>query len=235
MLRLPWFVLLAILTSPGEGEAEELWAGHQVLLGARKIPILGELQTRTESFQLAAVERQDGAIRLKQRTCRMENAPVAGVRVNFLPEGVPKMPPSIIPYTRRDGAWVGGPWVTEWGEEDVDRDGKPGATVQVEAPICGGTLYVGGFSRATTRATEREGGLEGEMRALVGHRILDTSGGCLKLAARDAEEKVSGTFAYRPVPAGSTCESLLAEPWPVKAPEVSTAKTSARRRAPKLR
>jgi hypothetical protein len=26
-----------------------------------------------------------------------------------------------------------------------------------------------------------------------------------------------GTFAYRPVPAGTTCQSLTGKPWPVKA------------------
>lgn len=232
MLPLPWVLLLALVSPPGEEATKELWAGHQVLVGVRKIPILGELHTRTESFQLAMVERRAGEIRLVQQTCRMEIAPVAGVKVNFLPEGVPRMPPSTIRYTHRDGSWEGGPWVTEWGEEDVDGDGNPGATVIVEAPICGGTLFVGGFSHTSTRATEKGGGLEGEMRARVGHRILGTSGGCLRLAARDSEEKVGGTFAYLPVAPGSTCESLLAKPWPVQAPEVPTAQKSSTKRSP---
>lgn len=236
MLRLHCFVLLAIVSLPRAGSAEELWAGHQILIGVRKLPILGELHTRTESFQLAVVERHEGEIHLKQRTCRMEIAPVAGVKVSFLPEGVPKMPSSSIIYTRRGAQWEGGPWVTEWDESDVDGDGNPGATVKVEAPICGGTLFVGGFSRSSTRATEKDGGLVGEMRSRVGHRILDTSGGCLKLAARDSEENVSGTFAYVPVPSGATCESLMAQPWPAKAPEVPvTQGTSAQRKGLKLR
>lgn len=215
-----WLFLAVVLAAPAGGGAEERWAGHQVLLGARNLPILGRLETRSESFQLARVQRSEEGLRLVQQTCRMEIAPVAGVTVRFLPEGVPKMPPSVIEYVRRKDRWEGGPWVTEWNEEDVDGDGKPGATLVVEAPICGGTLYVGGFSRASTRATEKEGGIVGEMRARVGHRILGTSGGCLRLVARDSEESVSGTFAYVPVPPDATCESLLAGPWPARAPEV---------------
>src|SRR5690606_27773052 len=127
-------------------------------------------------------------------------------------------------------------WVTEWGEDDVDGDGNPGATVIVEAPICSGTIFVGGFSQSTTRATDKEGAIEGEMRSRVGHRILGTSGGCLRLAARDSEETVTGTFAYVPVPPGTTCESLLAGSWPVEAPEVSSPlPTTARRKAPRVR
>lgn len=234
MQRLFGLVLLAVLAAPDQGGAEELWAGHQVLLGTRKIPILGAFETRTDSFQLAVVEREEDRIVLRQRTCRMEIAPVAGVHVSFLPEGVPKMPPSIIPYVRRGTRWEGGPWLTSWSEEDVDGDGNPGATVVVEAPICGGTIFVAGQSRSTTRATEKQGGIEGEMRSRVGHTILGTSGGCLRLAARDSEEVVAGTFAYVPVPPDSTCESLLAAPWPVEAPEAQGTKGAKVERRPSV-
>ncbi len=232
-----WPLLLILFSSvPARAGADELWAGHQILIGHRKLPILGLLETRTESFHLARVERHGDRLLLHQRTCRMEVAPVAGVHVRFLPEGVLRMPPSLIPYARRGERWEGGPWITEWGEEDVDGDGNPGATLVVEAPICGGTLHVGGASHASTKATEKSGGLEGEMRATVRHRLLGASSGCLRLAARDSEETVAGTFAYVPVPADATCESLLAGSWPVRAPEpLSTRPASSRRPTPRLR
>lgn len=204
---------------PARGLGQEMWAGHQVVKGARSVPILGTLETRTDSFYLATVERKEGEIHLSQKTCRMDIARFAGVKVSFLEEGVPKMPPSRIVYRSRGEQWEAGPWITEWQEQDVDQDGKPGATISVEAPICGGTIFVSGFSKAIARGAEGKQGLEGEIRAQVGHRILGTSGGCIKLVAKDSEETVAGTFAYTPVPADATCESLQGGGWPAKAAE----------------
>lgn len=201
------------------GPGEELWAGHQIVLGARSVPILGTLETRTDSYYLAKVRREEGAIHVSQITCKMEIARFAGVKVSFLPEGLPKMPASSFIFRESGDRWEAGPWVTEWEEEDVDHDGKPGATVNVEAPVCGGTVFLAGWSRAIARGVEKDGAIQGEMRASVGHRIIGTSSGCISLVAKDSEEKVKGTFAYRPLPTSTTCAHLLAAEWPVQAPE----------------
>lgn len=209
--------LVGLAATPGQGQ--ELWVGHQVVKGARSVPILGTLETRTDSYYLATVERRDGELRLVQRTCKMEVARFAGVQVSFHEEGVRKMPPSEIFYRLDGERWIAKPWITRWDREDVDGDGHPGATVTVEAPVCGGTLHVSGYSKARAHGVEAEGRLVGELRARVGHTILGTSGGCIGLVAKDSEESVAGTFAYQPAPEGTTCESLLASPWPVRAPE----------------
>jgi len=48
-------------------------------------------------------------------------------------------------------------------------------------------------------------------------QILGAKGLCLSAMAGDSVESQHGTFAYRPVPAGTTCQSLTGKPWPVKA------------------
>lgn len=203
-----------------EAAPAETWAGHQLFLGARSVPILGNLETRSETFVIAEVERAGDEIHLLQRLCKLEVARFAGVRVSFLKEGVPKMPPTPVTFQRRgEASFEAVPWTTEWTYEDVDQDGKPGATVVVEAPICGGTVFVGSTSRSIARGTVARGALEGEVRVNVAQRILETSNGCIGLVAKDTEEKMLGTFSYVPVPAGSTCESLLGADWPTRAPE----------------
>ncbi|WP_373045867.1 hypothetical protein [Vulgatibacter sp.] len=196
---------------------EEWWAGHQVVFGTRKVPILGSLDTRTDSFLLARVVREGDELLLEQRSCRFEIAKVAGVRVSFR-EGA-TFPPATIRFQRTGDRFVAQPWSTTWSDEDIDGDGRPGATVEVDAPICGGSLFVGASSRSLARGEERDGALRGEVRVEVAQQILGTSGSCLEMMARDSTERVSGSFAYKRVPPGTTCESLLQAAWPVQADE----------------
>lgn len=230
-------LIALLLVAASSAEAEEIWAGHQLVLGSRSVPILGTLETRSETYLIAKVERDGEEIRLVQKLCKLEIARFAGVRVSFLPEGVLRMPSTSVTFRKKGGtAFEAIPWSTEWNYEDVDGDGKPGATVRVEAPICGGTLYVGSTSRSMARASESKGGLSGEIRVSVAQRIIESSKGCIGLVARNSEEKMGGTFAFVPVPEGSTCESLLKESWPAKAEEPKEAEHAApkkeRRRPP---
>lgn len=203
-------------TAPNESTTE-LWAGHQATVGARRVPILGTLVTRSDTFLLATIRREGDEVRLEQQLCKLDIAPFAGVKVSLLAEGVPKMPRTPVVFRRKGVRWEAVPWSTSWNYEDVDGDGKPGATVTVEAPICGGTLFVGSNSQAVARGVEKAGGISGELKVSVEQRILQTSGGCLALVAKDTKEQVVGTFAYVPVPAGSTCESLMGSKWPAHA------------------
>lgn len=208
--------------TPPSGGAEdrgaEMWAGHQATVGARRVPILGVLVTRSDTFLLARIRRDGDEVHLEQQLCKLDIAPFAGVKVSLLAEGLPKMPRTNITFRRNGPSWEAVPWSTSWNYEDVDHDGKPGATVRVEAPICGGTVYVGSNSQAIARGIEKAGAISGELKVSIDQRILETSGGCLGLVAKDTKEQVTGTFAYTPVPADSTCESLLAGArWPAHA------------------
>jgi hypothetical protein len=214
--------------------AEEWWAGHQVTVGSRKIPLIGELQTRSDAFLLARVVRDGDALVLEQKSCRLDIAEVAGVQVAFRENG--ESAPMQIRFRREGDRYVAEPWLTAWADEDVDRDGNPGATVTVDAPICDGLLYVGGRSLTRARGEEADGTLRGEVLVDVAQKIYGTSGACLSMMAKDSEDKVRGTFAYARVPEGSTCASLLAGTWPVRAPEPrKAAEPAARRERLKLR
>ena len=213
----------ALFLLPAVAEAEaprELWAGHQIVTGARKVPLLGDVKTRTDSFFLAQVERKaDGSVKLTQQTCRVAIAPAAGVQVTFAPGTEPKLPVSTIEL-RKNGELYSASFVSGWDETDVDGDGKPGATMLVDAPVCDGRIFVRSHARTQLRGKAKDGAIAGEARAVSDQKTLDADGACLKMMATDERDSVRGTFAYVPVPAGSTCESLLAAAkWPAVASE----------------
>jgi hypothetical protein len=113
------------------------------------------------------------------------------------------------------------PWEVAWDEADLDRDGHPGATVHVESSLCGGELRVASSAVSTAEGTMRDGSFSGVVAVETTQRILDATGFCLSAAAEDKTESQGGTFAYVPVAASATCDSLMAAGWPVRseAPE----------------
>lgn len=193
------------------------WAGHQIVTGEQQAPVLGAIRTRTESFLLASAKRTATGWAIEQRACRVEIADVAGASVKMA------RPVELLPAARftleAKGAGLEAGWFALWGREDVDGDGRPGATVIVDAPLCGGTLEVA--SRTGSFATARPDGegLTGTIRVRVEQWILGTDGACLGLVAKDTDERMAGTFAYAPVADGASCASLAAAPWPVRARE----------------
>ena len=212
---------LVMIVAPAGAQAEkkpELWAGHQVVKGARSVPLLGSVETRTDSYFLATVERTgEGTILLKQRTCRVDIAEAAGVQVSFLPGAAPKLPLATLLLRKKGDAWYTA-FESGWGDEDADGDGNPGVTMQVEAPICSGKIFVTSQSRTQLRGREKDGGLAGEARAVSDQKTISADGMCLRTMAKDERDSVQGAFAYVPVQADATCESLLAAgAWPVRA------------------
>lgn len=193
-------------------------------MGRRWVPILGQLATRTDSYVLAQVVRQRGALVLEQRTCRMDFAPVAGARFAFDRRALPNLPVARLTFSQgAAGLWRAAPWIVAWdAAADPEADGQPGARIDVTAPLCAGALQVA--SRAVSVAQGRRlasGGLVGQIAVTVTQRILGASGLCLRAVAHDSREQLSGFFAYAPVAATATCAGLLAQGWPVRAPETA--------------
>jgi hypothetical protein len=109
-------------------------------------------------------------------------------------------------------------WDVDWGREDMDGDGKPGATLTVSGTFCSGDVYVSSQSHYTVeRAHLDANGLSGDLKVEQKQQILSASGLCLRAMAGDSSEIQRGTLVYRPVPAGTTCQSLAGKPWPAKA------------------
>jgi hypothetical protein len=215
--------LLALLllgeTPPVEASPVEVWAGHHILRGMRHVPLHKDVLDETENFVLAKVQRRGDHIELRQHFCRIESKPVKGVTVAFSPTAVSRMPVSTVTIdAAADGQAKIRSWDVDWGREDMDGDGKPGATLTVSGTFCSGDVYVSSQSHYVAEQAHLDGhGLSGELTVAQRQQILGASGLCLRAMAGDSNETQKGTFAYRPVPAGTTCQSLAGKPWPVQA------------------
>lgn len=231
-MRAAWLaglVVLGALFAP-RAEADEatragyarqdavLYAGHQVVVGHRDVPVIGRVETRTDTFLLAEVVHGEDGWVVSPRTCHVDMRPTAGVRIR-MEDAVARVLP-VVPFhltAGRDGYWYAAPWQAGWGREDVDGDGHPGVTLAVSAPLCSGQVYVASTSWSKARVRLHRDAFEGEIRVRVHQRTLGASSGCLTLMSTDGRDRVKGTFRYERVPAGTTCDELEARGWPVHA------------------
>lgn len=214
--------LLALVVSaqtPADAPVTEVWVGHQILRGKRRLPIYGDVPVETHNYVLARVQRRNGRLEFQQTLCRVEPKPVDGVTVTLSPAAVPRIP--ISPMTvdvSSDGHATIAPYDMAWAQQDLDGDGKPGATFTVGGTICSGDVYVASQSRyVTERATMDERGLSGELSGTQKQHVLGARGLCLRAITGDSIEHQRGRFAYAPTAPHTTCQSLAGKPWPVKA------------------
>jgi hypothetical protein len=216
-------VLLALLlfgeTPSADASPAEVWAGHQILRGMRHVPLHSDVLDETENYVLAKVRRTGGHIELRQHFCRVESKPIKGVTVALSSSAVAHMSATTMAIdVAADGEVKVGPWDVAWGHEDLDGDGKPGATFTVSGTFCSGDVYVASQSHYTVEHAQLdEHGFSGELKVAQKQQILGASGLCLRAMAGDSTESQKGTFAYRQVPVGTTCQSLAGKPWPARA------------------
>jgi hypothetical protein len=197
----------------------ETWAGHEILIGRVDLPLLGRIDTRTDNFVIATVTREGETYKLVQSACGSHTKPVLGSSVTLRDSAFSLLPATTIEYRRSGTTLVAPRWTSGWGSEDVDGDGHPGVTYDVNAPLCGGQIYASVHNVAMARAREGEQGrIAGEVKVRATQNVLGTNGTCLDMFAGDRKEELRGTFAYVPVPAGATCDSL-AGAWPAQAPD----------------
>lgn len=216
-----WIALASTaLAQEPSWELVERWAGHQVVLGRQDLTLAGEVETRTDSFVIADVRRQGARYRLTQYTCRVAIAQVAGVQAELSDAAVRSLPPATIELERRaDGAFRAASWTTVWDDRDHEGDGNAGVTVSIDAPLCGGSLYISTVTTTNARFLPFEAGADGEVDVTVSQRILDTSNWCLDVATADSVERVRGRVRYAPIAQEATCDQLFADGWPVFVPD----------------
>lgn len=194
----------------------ELWAGHQVAFGQREIPFQGRVTTRTDTLVLARVRREDDRFVLEQTACAVRFGEVAGVRVSMDARHLPVATTSF--RMRADGETFMSRSEVGWGDEDIDDDGNPGMTISVDAPVCAGDLYVKNASSTNAYGSfTADGKFVGRAKVAVSQQVLGARGKCLSVVARDSDEVVRGPFAFVPVPAGTSCASLIRSGWPIDA------------------
>lgn len=216
----PLLALLVVADLPSSAPTTvEVWVGHFIMRGTRRVPWKGLVPTESQSYALARVQREGRHLEIQQHFCRFENKPVKNVIVTVSPAVVAHM--KATPFTvdaAPDGSAKMSPWSVTWGREDMDGDGHPGATFTVGGTFCSGDLYAASqatYTAEKVRVTDQ--GMTGELKVDQRQQILGASGFCLRAMAGDSSDVQSGTFAYRAVPAGTTCASLAGKPWPVQA------------------
>lgn len=200
----------------------ERWAGHQRVEGQRNLTLLGNIETRTDSYVLADVRREGDRVYLTQRTCRVSIAKAAGVQASISDATARRLPPVSIELQRiGDRRYRPASWVSRWDASDHDGDGEAGVTVTVDAPLCGGSLYVSSVTTTRAMVQPYADAIEAWVDVMVEQTILDTSNVCLDLTASDTVERVTGRVQYVAVDTDASCESLVRSGWPVTLPEPS--------------
>lgn len=214
---MPGALLLTLLAASDATPAPtELWAGHQVVVGSREVPVIGALRTQLDTFVLATVTRTaQGGVTLEQRACATRVAPVFSVDVSMSSTAIGRLPTATIVFTPAGDALRAAPWQVGWDAGDLDDDGHPGLSVQVSAPLCSGAVYVASRSRSSATAKLLADGLHGSIEVRVWQQRLGASRFCLTLGDADTEETQRGAFAYRRVASTTRCEDLSPEAWPV--------------------
>lgn len=190
-----------------------VWAGHQATFGKRRLPLRGEVTTRTDSYMIARLSRRDGVFRLEQTACRMDFAKLAGATIDI---DVASLPTTQMFFVEADGEeGLTGRSLVSWSSEDIDEDGNPGMTIRVDAPVCSGELYVSNRSITEAEASLSSDRLEGSGTVDVRQEILGSKGACLGAVAKNTSERNEVVFAYARVEADATCESLVRKAsWP---------------------
>lgn len=202
---------LALLT-PAPGP---LYAGYEQVEGQREVPVLGTLRTRRHTWFLARFEPDGAGGRvLRQRACAVRFEPAKGAVVRLPDRLLARLPASRLELAPAEGGWRGAAQLAGWGEEDLDEDGQPGATIEVDAPLCGGALYVAHQTRSDLTARARGAEVVGEITIEVAQRVLGARGACLRELSEDGREVLRGRFRMVPVAPDATCARLPAEAWP---------------------
>lgn len=191
-----------------------VWAGHIVALGARSIPFHGTVRTRTDTYVLTRRRPAGTGFVFEQRTCRIAFAPVANVQITMDARAVPL---DTQHFRARGPNVFEAISSVEWESEDLDGDGHPGVTIDVKSPICSGRLHVASRARHHIWTYADGNRIVGQAETRITQTVLGAQGVCLSIVARNTQDVVRGPIAYVPVPASTTCETLLSAPWPVDA------------------
>lgn len=180
------------------------------------MPVLGTIENRTDSFLLAEVRRTAEGVELRQSACSLRFKPVLGVKITMPTTAIRKLPASRIRYRRGDADTLQArPWTVSWAEQDLDGDGKPGVTVEVESPWCSGQIQVASKAVSQASGTLTADGLEAAIEVATDQRIMAATSWCLSAGSKDERLDQRGRVRYQRVTPGTTCETLQSAPWPV--------------------
>jgi hypothetical protein len=205
---------------------------------ASKFPLLGRTETVFASVSLARLQPAAGGLRQQHRVCDVRFESGLPLVEMVMPEAMRAslVSPAYAVELRRDAqGWA---YHADLGVEhvgyrpgedpeaglprrredpavfDSDGDGKPGATLHLDVPVLDPfELYVVQRGHVVLDGRVLEGGrVEGDVLADLEQVVIGSSPYFLKRSPKLEPDRERSHFVMTPVPADSTCESLLGAP-----------------------
>lgn len=211
-------MITLLLTSLLAQAEEEIWLGRQVVVGTKPLMIIGDVETRTESYLLARVTRSENTLTIEQQACSVSFGEVFGVQTAMAPATLKKLPVTRFTLTLgADGALTASPWRVAWDETDLDGDGHPGVTVAISSRMCSGELFVASDTLTSIRqASLTDDRINGELTVVVDQLLLGSTARCLMLGADEQHDQQQGRFTYQRLDTTDTvtCADIPAARWP---------------------
>jgi hypothetical protein len=208
---------------------EGTWARLESTAATAKVPVLGEVESKTTALALFSIERDGSSHRIThQRVCSLETETLGGLVETRYPraflEAVSGLTRPIrltrdergLVYSEPKHARVVGATIdrTEALPSDAadprvidaDGDGRPGVTVEVRGPIDGSIWVVHRDLSELRGRFAAEDRIAGEIRWKSEQSIL---GATHDLLAKPPSQKPKpGRFWMRKVPAATTCREV---------------------------
>ncbi len=223
----------------GPPRGAEAWSGSYAmqlrLASATRVPLLGSQRSVTTSLMLVDVERAGGGWTQRHRVCDVRVKGSAGMRMVVPDAFVRGLAVRRYPAVLADGA-QGVRYTADMGIEaigfdpaatggalprqaddpgvrDSDRDGSPGATVEIRVPAGRARLYI--VQRSHLVLSGRETGpdrIEGGVQVLVQEqRTLGADPGVFARTPRIRAEPSRSGFTLVRAPSVRNCEDLVRE------------------------
>lgn len=233
---LPWTPVRADELPGGPDAWSGAYALELRLASATRIPLLGSQRSVTTSLMLVDVERAAGGWTQRHRVCDVRVAGSAGVRMTvpdaFVRGLAVRRYPAVIAdgaggvrYTADmgvesigfDPAATGGALprhADDPGVRDSDRDGSPGATVEIRVPAAGrAKLYIVQRSHLVLSGRETAPDrIEGGVRVIFQEqRTLGADPGFFARTPRIRAEPSRSGFTLVRAPSVRSCEDLVRE------------------------
>ncbi|MCK6546097.1 hypothetical protein L6R52_09525 [Myxococcota bacterium] len=230
------FVPSAVAAPPGIPQLAGRWARVQLTTAGVKVPVLGELSSKTTATLLITI-RQDGAdLEIEEQVCGLESVTSKGlVRTNYPPAfltavsgrtAVGRLKPEgdrVRYFEGRGEPVVRGATLADPKNDplpttpedprlvDGDRDGKPGLTVEVAGFVSGKIQVVQRGGQAFSGLVRSPELVEGGVRWWTEQQILGADPDVLKNGPTPVPDPDSAKnrFRMRRVPDDFTCADVM--------------------------
>ena len=195
------------------------------------------VRVQTTSVLLHRVAEEDGGLVVESTYCHVEQEPLGRVRTELGPEFVAAMPSWVAPLEPDpEGEGPGAvrvpdrtivlgadledpdrdPLPTDAEDPritDPDGDGNPGISVSVDGLVSGQVYLVQRLVRGLRGVAEADGRISGSVTGAGDQAVIGASNAILRSFTPTFEHNPDpkrNTFVWVPVPAGATCESVVA-------------------------